>query len=276
MIDQQVDDTYGQTRNVGNSVKSTHRTSRPTSGHSITQLDNMRLACIADQHGLLPQIPKCDVLVIAGDICPTVTRDNFYNYRWFTASFVPWIKGMLNKVVVVAGNHDEALEDHQYAQDIESAIQDAGGIYLKDHGVVIDGVKFWGTPWTPEFCGWGFMAYEDKLAGYFSAIPEGVDVLVSHGPARGHCDGKAGWLDASTGRPGEGLGSTALRDRIDALQTPPRLCISGHIHEAKRQDSDGRTEYRCVSIKSNHYKLAFDPTMIDIEPKHEDSNHSNP
>ena len=30
-------------------------------------------------------------------------------------------------------------------------------IYLEDSGVEIDGVRFWGSPWTPTFMDWAFM-----------------------------------------------------------------------------------------------------------------------
>lgn len=76
----------------------------------------MLVACLSDTHGLLPtDIPPADVLVIAGDICPTCSHDVNFQYRWFNDNWLPWAKnlhrsGIVKKIVWVGGNHDFFLE----------------------------------------------------------------------------------------------------------------------------------------------------------------------
>jgi predicted phosphohydrolase len=53
--------------------------------------------------------------------------------------------------IVIAGNHDWSLEGVEYP---ELWFQHA--TYLQDSSTVIDGVKFYGAPWQPEFFNWAF------------------------------------------------------------------------------------------------------------------------
>jgi hypothetical protein len=36
--------------------------------------------------------------------------------------------------------------------------------YLEEDSVVVEGYKIYGSPYTPEFCGWAFMEEDDELA----------------------------------------------------------------------------------------------------------------
>ena len=35
--------------------------------------------------------------------------------------------------------------------------------YLQDEEVVLDGVRFYGAPWQPEFCAWAFNVNRGRL-----------------------------------------------------------------------------------------------------------------
>ena len=55
--------------------------------------------------------------------------------------------------IVIAGNHDWFCQtDPNLARQILST----ECIYLNEEETIIDGVRFWGSPWTPEFCSWAF------------------------------------------------------------------------------------------------------------------------
>jgi hypothetical protein len=55
-----------------------------------------------------------------------------------------------------------------------------------DSSVVIEGIRFYGSPWTPYFYGWGFNAYRGgEIAAIWRRIPTDTDVLITHGPPIG-------------------------------------------------------------------------------------------
>ena len=54
----------------------------------------MRFVCVADLHGYLPEIPPCDVLLVAGDICPTDDERPATQRRWLHSTFATWLAGV--------------------------------------------------------------------------------------------------------------------------------------------------------------------------------------
>jgi predicted phosphohydrolase len=156
-------------------------------------------------------VPDGDVFIHAGDLCRIGTLDEL-------ADAAAWIRSLPHETkIVVAGNHDWAFaREAQAARDILGP----GILYLEDSGAVVDGVRFWGSPWQPEFMGWAFnLPRGPALAAKWALIPTGLDVLVTHGPPRGIGDRSA------VGREG----CDDLRERVRVAR--PRLHIFGHIHE---------------------------------------------
>lgn len=192
----------------------------------------MKIVAMSDLHGkVLPEVPVCDVLVIAGDICP----DNSYTARqgyhrvcaekqrdWLDATFIPWLQHTRERaqhVVLIWGNHDFIGKyPHLWPEWPE------GVTLLHDSGIEINGVAFWGTPWTSVPGHRWALDQPDYLNAkhYEKMLTAPVDVLVSHGPAHGFVDQVIG---------GESVGSAALLCVIE--QTTPLLHLCGHIHEAR-------------------------------------------
>ena len=114
----------------------------------------MRICCISDLHGELPSIPPCDVLVIAGDICPDYRGGRRVSVEpqaaFLNGPFTDWVgRQPCRQVVGCYGNHDWVGAD---APDLISLLVKS---WLKtDEQTVIDGVKFWSTPWQPWFGDW--------------------------------------------------------------------------------------------------------------------------
>jgi len=174
----------------------------------------MRIVAIADTHGLHNSIviPGGDVLIHAGDFTSHGTLDNLID-------FCTWLETLPHKhKVIVAGNHD------QIAQKMPLAVRDcmmrSGATYLIDEATTIEGVKLFGSPWTPSFMNWYFMANRGKeIAKKWAMIPKNTAVLITHGPP-------AAVLDAVDGLP---QGCYDLLQKIEEVQ--PLFHVFGHIHE---------------------------------------------
>lgn len=145
----------------------------------------MKILCISDTHqkqNKLSLVP-CDVLIISGDVCSS-------GDIWEFENFVAWLKtqsSKFKKAIVVAGNHDFCfMKNRQLCVDILKNEFDDKVVYLEDSEIVIDGIKFYGSPWQPEFHRWAFnVPRGERLKNIWSNIPDDTDVLITHGPPHG-------------------------------------------------------------------------------------------
>lgn len=212
----------------------------------------MKIAAISDIHGSyrdLPSMNAVDVVIVAGDFLASG------KFTQELQDFVSWVGGLRAKhKIVVAGNHDLILED--MGQDAAECSFPTGIHYLQDAAIEIDGVKFYGAPWTPMFYDWAFMKADPELAPLWDKIPADVDVLITHGPPKGSLD----WVK----RAGE-VGSETLAERI-GTRCHPKVHIFGHIHEwgGYVKVKDGTTYFNVASMDP-YYDLRPGPwTYIEI------------
>jgi hypothetical protein len=126
--------------------------------------------------------------------------------------------------------------------------------YLKDSELVIDGIKFYGSPWQPEFFDLAFnLPRGAALKAKWDLIPKDADVLITHGPPQGYGD---------LTRQGDRAGCFDLLDTIKALQ--PRLHVYGHIHEGVGKYQVGRTTLINASSCDPDYHPANPPIIFDL------------
>lgn len=207
----------------------------------------MRVVCLADLHGYLPEVPPCDVLLVAGDICPTDDERPERQRRWLHSTFARWLADVPAATVVgVAGNHDFVGETDP------SALRDLDWHYLQDETIEIDGLSVYGSPWTSRFQEWAFMLTEEELSRCWEGIPDAIDVLCVHSPPVGYGD----WIS------GHHIGSPSLLEAIDARA--PKLCVFGHVHQGYGRWQRGATELVNAAHCDMQYLPAHPPVALEL------------
>lgn len=182
-----------------------------------------KICCISDLHGNLPEIPDCDLLLIAGDIVPLwAQNDTNFSNIWMNCSFKTWINKISNRgitIVGIAGNHDFCFEKNCFPKNL-------AWHYLQDKQYEYNGLKIWGTPWQPYFGGWAFNLYEEQLSNKWDLIPKDTDIIIVHGPPYLHGDNVLNIQDGKKYQ--EHVGSPSLLRKIQEVK--PKLVVCGHVH----------------------------------------------
>lgn len=185
----------------------------------------MRIWHISDTHGHhdMLEIPKdIDVVVFSGD--ESNYRDPVRNEFEFN-SFIDWYsKVPVFHKIMIAGNHSSFIYHHK--KEANNRMVKSGIIYLDGEYININGVKFFGDPYTPKFHDWCFMADRSKMDRRWSSVEDSVDVLITHGPP-------FSILDTSINRDhGYDLcGDKALLRHVRRIN--PFYHLFGHIHDVE-------------------------------------------
>ena len=91
---------------------------------------------------------------------------------------------------------------------------------------------------------------------HWNLIPHGTDVLITHGPPKGHGDLTANhWGN-------ESVGCEDLLYRINDVK--PKISIFGHIHNGYGITTNGVTSFHNVSICDEEYSPVNEPHVIEL------------
>lgn len=210
----------------------------------------MKIVCISDTHNFKIKIPKCDLVLHAGDMTKQGSEEEYKEFlEWY--SEVP-----ATHKVVIPGNHDFFCQRKE-TQSIEMAAQ-LGVTMLNCSSVDIGGFKIYGYPWQPRFYDWAFNANSDELKRMAAKIPE-CDILISHGPPKGILD-KVKYAEVGQD---PHVGDIHLLNRI--LEIKPRLVVTGHIHEASGTLSKDGIQFINASTCNLQYKPVNKPFQITLK-----------
>ena len=226
----------------------------------------MRITVISDthtKHGLIPltDLPGGDLLIHAGDI-----MNSGYNKNDIL-DFCTWFHSLeqYDKKIFIAGNHDRMFENHPEGVeellniylDIDYLQDEAYDLYDLDTDA---STKIYGSPWQPEFYNWAFNLPRngEELQNKWNAIPENIDILITHGPPWGHLD--------VTPYGNLNVGCEVLRERIEVIK--PKIHVFGHVHSGYGYKFHNGTHFVNASVLNERYNYKNKPITIDWNVEH--------
>lgn len=231
---------------------------------------NIKVCAIADLHGKvnIPVLEEdIDILLIAGDIVALEAQSSMDDSKeWFKNEFMEFLKGLpesIQKIFIVGGNHDFFIERHP--KEFRSIVEADSRVKFLDHELVECTIKdrtirIFGSPYCKKFGRWAFTLKDYFLRELFSAIPEDLDILLTH-------DAPFGFTDICTQdtpwNTHDHLGNVPLLEIV--ARTQPKWNIHGHLHSSSHiAEKIGETAVVNVSLLDEHYEMVYKPFYFKL------------
>ncbi len=215
----------------------------------------LSILCLSDTHGqhrhlgcALPN--NIDLLIHAGDFTHFGKERDVLDFAMWLAEVDCPMK------IVVNGNHENNASWKYRAQELLSAHcphgtvlflkQEEATVSVKGRQMRVFGTEFfWPCP---------------SGNPYYEQIPDGIDILIAHGPPSNTAKG----------------GCPSLQARIDRIK--PKLVVSGHIHELHgvvRGDSTNTVYVNAAICGAGTYKAVNPPILLTWDQEVNRIEHAN-
>jgi len=214
----------------------------------------MKLVLISDTHTMHEDLvlPQGDILIHSGDF---TGRGKPHEVE----EFFGWLERQsknFKHIVFISGNHELSF-DYKSTWVVDAIKSLPTNVhYLEDSEIIIDDIKFYGSPWQPEFFDWAFnLPRGKKLEEKWEMIPNDTDVLITHGPPM--------YILDYTLRDMINVGCLALYNKV--IQIKPKLHVFGHIHEGYGIKEQDGTMFVNASSATARYELINKPIEIKYD-----------
>jgi hypothetical protein len=245
---------------------------------SSLRMTKIKCTAISDTHTMHDKLnlkSGGDILIHSGDHSFLGQPDEVY-------PFMDWLaKQPYQYKVFIAGNHDMGWEpigegikcdkDGYFVfrgrifrkgleKEYRSYAENLDLIYLHNEELLFQGLRIYGSPYQPEFCGWAFGTNSEKAYDIASEIPINVDILVTHGPPYGIRDEvirRSIW-DGRDPR----TGCEALKHYVCTYK--PKYHVFGHIHESYGKSKRKHTTFINAASVGRDYETLNKPINFYI------------
>jgi Icc-related predicted phosphoesterase len=188
-------------------------------------MKKLNVLAISDTHNFHLNLNRnwedYDIIIHTGDF--SNSKDKYFNVNE-VLNFLTWYNDLpIQYKIVIPGNHDTSLE----VSKLVNLDQFPNIIILNHEEVIIEDIKFFGSPFTPTFGeGWAFNKARNKIQNYWKQIPTDTQILLTHGPPKGILD-----TTIRQGKFLECVGDGSLLSYV--MKIKPLVHIFGHIHDNK-------------------------------------------
>jgi Icc-related predicted phosphoesterase len=224
----------------------------------------MKCCHISDTHDvhkdLNSLIPECEILFFTGDL-------TYKGSEWEILKLLEQferLKLRIPHIVGILGNHEVNCEGKEV--EMKSRFKAVGVDLLHNESIEIEGIKIWGSPFTPYFFGWAYQyenaQYATQYAGEYlpnghdiwSQIPDNTQVLLSHCPP----------YMINDLCPNGHVGCSILRMYVESIPSI-KFNLFGHIHSSHGTSLVNGVTYINSSIMNNSYNFVNKPHLFEIE-----------
>jgi hypothetical protein len=148
----------------------------------------------------------------------------------------------------VPGNHESRAISSEWRDQI------TGAVVLLNNGIELAELKIWGSPITPKDLGGFGPSTPEELERLYARIPDGTDLIITHGPPRGILDGAS--------EPGGPQGCPQLL--AAAHRVKPLVHVFGHVHRGYGLMHSAETLFVNAALAGPGYALSHKPIAISI------------